>query len=727
MRLRALSVTVTGAILAVAGQQSAVAAPFDELEEVIITVQKRSQTVQDTPAAVTAIGGDMAATRGVSELAAIQNLVPSVRLQKQSASTQIYIRGVGSSLDFPMIEPPNAYNINGVYIPREVSSASIVDVERIEVLPGPQGTLYGRGALGGVINTVVKRPTDEMETKLLIETGNYSSLRTTVTQNMPLSDDLRFRGTLSSIKRDGYMKSNAGSQEDLAAYLSFDYSPSDAFSAYVWGHFEQKDGSPSNLVSKGSNTDRRSQRYATSDPWDDRLLGSLASYATLGPIEEKSKVWSTSLIGAEINWDINDQLSLTYIPSYLDFDWHQNHMITHKNSFFGEEIEQQTHELRFSYDNDAAITALAGLYAYQLETSGQLYIQFGANEPFPGPAGRWSIAYDTRQHELKGIALFGELTYELSDTLRVALGGRVSEDEREANGYQPNFVQQPTEGSQVPISLFSGAPVPTWENEESWNNVDWKVGIEYDIGAESLLYATIQTGFQPGTFDNFPDAVTEESNLLAFTAGTKNQFFDGQLVLNNEFYYYTYDNLLTQAWDAASGANHLRNADVTIFGDQLELAYMPEQTPNTQFKLSMGYLHGRYGEFSVDGLEAYEDSQLQNSPEWTFTFGIIHDFELDSGAYIRADITSRYESGYWANFLHSSGLYQEAYTKTDASLTYHSTNESWTLGLWVRNLENQDVQAIAATGNPVTDPGPGAAYLEPPRTFGLRYTLHLGQ
>ena len=132
------------------------------IDEIIVTVQKRSQVIQDIPAAVTVIDGETLLARGVTTLADLQNLVPSIRLQKESASTEIYIRGVGSTLDVPMIEPPNAYNINGVYVPREVTSASFVDVERVEVLPGPQGTLYGRGAIGGVVNTVTRRPTDQV-------------------------------------------------------------------------------------------------------------------------------------------------------------------------------------------------------------------------------------------------------------------------------------------------------------------------------------------------------------------------------------------------------------------------------------------------------------------------------------------------------------------------------------------------------------------------------------
>ncbi|MDH3266375.1 MAG: TonB-dependent receptor plug domain-containing protein, partial [Gammaproteobacteria bacterium] len=145
---------ITVAIQGYAQGQTELAA-FDEI---VVTSQKRTQLLQDTAAAVSVISGDTLVGRGITTLADAQNLVPSIRLQKESASTEIYIRGVGSTLDLPMIEPPNAYNINGVYVPREVTSASLIDVERMEFLPGPQGTLYGRGAIGGVINTMTRRP-----------------------------------------------------------------------------------------------------------------------------------------------------------------------------------------------------------------------------------------------------------------------------------------------------------------------------------------------------------------------------------------------------------------------------------------------------------------------------------------------------------------------------------------------------------------------------------------
>lgn len=696
--------------------------PFDEI---VVTAQKRSQLLQDIPAAVTAIERETFVVRGITTLADVQNLVPSVRLQKESASTEIYIRGVGSTLDLPMIEPPNAYNINGVYVPREVTSASLVDIDRMEFLPGPQGTLYGRSAIGGVVNTITRRPTDEFETTATVEAGNYSHLRATVTQNVPVSENLSLRGSLSYFERDGYLASGADSADDFAVLLALEATPSDNVNIHLWSHIENREGYSANLLSKGDVDDPRSQAFPNDDPWDDRLEGDLASYATLGPIDAQYRDWDTVLIGAEINWDINERLSLTYVPSYLDFDWRQEYWLTHKDGDFNETIDQQTHEVRLAFDGGGNVTWLGGLYAYQIETTGQLFIQFGPDELFPGsPPGLWLDASDVRDHELRGTALFGEVTYAVSERTRLVAGGRVSRDKRVGSGFQPGIVVGPAVESD-PIALFTGEAPPAWSNSESWDHVDWKLGVEFDAGDESLLYATIQTGFQPGTFDVFPDASTEESELISFTAGAKNRFLNNHLIFNNEAFYYIYDNLLTQAFDAASGTNFLTNADVVIYGLQSDLAYAPASLENTQFTFSLGYLHARYEDFIEDSLDVFNGGQLQNAPDWTTTIGIVHDWPLRSGAYLQANLSSRYESGFWGDFSHSSGLYQASYTRTDLALTFHSGSGKWSLGLWGKNLENSDVQSAAATGNPISDPGPGAPFLEAPRTYGIRFTLNL--
>jgi len=445
----------------------------------------------------------------------------------------------------------------------------------------------------------------------------------------------------------------------------------------------------------------------------------------LGPIDAQYRKWETTLVGAEVNWEINDRMSLTYLPSSLDFDWHQEYWLTHKDGDFNETIDQQTHELRLAYDNGGSVSWLAGLYDYQIETAGQLFIQFGPDELFPtSPPGLWLNAVDVRDHELKGTAVFGEVAWSASDRTRLIAGGRVSSDKRTGSGFQPDIVVGPAI-NEDPVALFTGMAPPAYSNKESWDHVDWKLGVEFDAANQSMLYATIQTGFQPGTFDSFPDTTMEDSELLAFTVGAKNRFLDGQLMLNNEIFYYVYDDLLTQAFDAATGTNRLTNADVVIYGDQLDLLFAPSNLPDTRFSFSLGYLHARYDDFLNDSLDVFNNTEMQNAPDWTATLGIVHDWRFESGAYIQANIASRYESGFWGDFSHSSGIYQSAYTKTDAALTWHCGTGKWSAGLWVKNLEDQDVQSAAATGNPITDPGPGAPFLEAPRTYGLRVTLNL--
>lgn len=705
-----------------AAEHDAEAATDQAMEEILVTAQKRTQALQEIAAAVTVVDGQAIAVRGIATLAQVQNLLPSVRLQAESASTEIYIRGVGSTLDLPMIEPPNAYNINGVYVPREVTSATLVDVERIELLPGPQGTLYGRGAIGGVVNTVTARPGQDPETRALVETGNYAHRRATLTQNVPLGDRAGLRASLSYAGRDGYLKSGADSADDLAGFLSLAFAPGDSVDVHVWTHLESRGGFAANLLSKGEAGNPKSQRYPTGDPWEDRLEGDLAGFATLGPIDAQDRDWETVLVGAQADWQLGESLTLTYIPSYLDFEWRQGYWLTHKDGDFNETIDQRTHELRLASDGGGRLSWLVGAYAYRIETAGQLYIRFGPEELGPeSPPGLWLGTSDVRDHVLEGRALFGEMTWAVSDRARLTLGARLSDDERRAEGYQPAVVVEPAVDEE-PVALFTGEAPPTWSNRASWSHVDWKAGLEVDLASDSLLYATAQTGFQPGTFDVFPDAETAESELLALSLGVRNRFPGGRLTLNNELFHYSYDNLLVQSFDAATGTNRLSNADTTIYGNQLDLAYVPQISPATRLTLSLAWLHARYDDFIIDELDLYNGNQMQNAPDWTATVGVVHEWRLPGDAVLEANLSARYESGFWGDFSHSPGIYQEGYTKTDLAVTWAPAGGRWSLGIWAKNLEDQPVQAAAATGNPVTDPGPGAPFIEAPRTWGLRLT-----
>src|SRR6186713_3039814 len=175
----------------------------DALQEVTITAEKQTLSMQKTAAAVTAIQAEDLLDAGVVDLREAQKLVPSMRFQAEGNNTQVFIRGVGANLDQANVEPNVAFNFAGIYLPREATSAGFFDVEQFEVLPGPQGTLYGRSAIGGTINVGPTRPGFNNEGAVLLEVGNYAAVHGTVTQNLKVTDTLAVRAAVDYNRNDG--------------------------------------------------------------------------------------------------------------------------------------------------------------------------------------------------------------------------------------------------------------------------------------------------------------------------------------------------------------------------------------------------------------------------------------------------------------------------------------------------------------------------------------------
>lgn len=693
------ALALAGAVGPAHAAESADAAGDPTLQDVVVTAQKESQSLARAAAAITVVAGDELRSGGIQDVRDVAPRIPSVRFQEESASTEIYIRGVGSTLDVPMVEPPTVFNINGISIPREVAAISLFDVHQLEVLPGPQGTLYGRGSLGGTVNATLVRPGDDRDGHAVLETGNYNLVHGSYVQDLPALDTLNVRAGVNWLQHSGYERSGAQSADDRAAELAADWRPVEALSIYLWGIYEHKGGTAANLVNKGTAGDPYSQAYLHADPWDDTRPAALAPF---GAIDGKAKSWRTALIGGEVAWNLG-AMQLTYLPSFTDFDWHQGYWIGSKPSDFGESIRQTTHELRLAGGDDSSAKWLAGLYYYRLETSGQLFIQVAP--------GVWYDASDVRDHRLEGTSAFGQVTFAAAEHTRLIAGGRASTDHRTADGFEPGvtFSTDPAAVANTPFA-----------NDARWNHVDWKASAEQDVGAHGLAYATVQTAFQPGTFDSYPNATTRPSNLLAISAGLKDTLLDGNLRLSDEVFEYHYRDLLVQAFDAGTGALRLANAQrVLIRGDQFDASWRIVREVDAQ--LAVGYLHARNERFQIAAGD-FDGLQLQNAPDWTVNVGLTHRLPFGSGAQLTTSVHARYEDAFWGDFLHSPGLRQAAAIRTDLATTWHAASGRYSLGLWCRNLENKAVQAAAATAN---DPGPGNTFLEPPRTFGVTLTVTL--
>ncbi len=160
--------------------------------------------------------------------------MPAVRFQAEGNNTQVFIRGVGANLDFPNVEPNVAFNFAGIYLPREATSAAFFDVAQLEILPGSQGTLYGRSAIGGTINLAPTKPGFDNDGETMLEVGNHSAVHVTVTQNFKAAESVALRAAVDYAYNDGFEVTGADSKNDLSVRLSTIINPIDRLSIYLW-------------------------------------------------------------------------------------------------------------------------------------------------------------------------------------------------------------------------------------------------------------------------------------------------------------------------------------------------------------------------------------------------------------------------------------------------------------------------------------------------------------
>ena len=670
------------------------------LQQVVVTAEKRSESLQKTPAAITAIAGPELVQTGITDLRAVQFAVPAARFQQEGNSTQVFLRGVGANLDFANVEQVVAFNVNGVYVPREGTGAPLYDVEQLEVLPGPQGTLYGRNAMGGTINVTFKRPTNSWETGVLYEAGNYDLQHVTVVQNVPLSSSLAIRAAVDYTYRSGYMETGADSANNLAARIGLRYDPGTDWSLYVWGSGLGKDGYEPGLVNKGF--DPKTGTYSEdaflrTRPWDDLRPNELAVFAPFGQPQREKLHYLNYIAGAQLDVNLGAGVTLTDIPSYTYLDvGPYNYWLGSIEANNWQHYNQATNELRLSGDS-GRFKWLAGIYAYHQLNHGRV-ILFPSS---PTPAN----FSDVLSNLTMGIAEFGEATYSITDRFRLKAGGRFSNDQRRANG----------------ISPADGAD---YTFDRSFHHFDYKVGGEFDVTDSVMTYLTYQTGYEPGTYNEVAATATKDNlvrpaTLSSITAGAKSRFFDNRLQVNDEFFYYRYHDLFTQAFDTSQLFNPIFNAqEVRIPGNQLDILAKP--TANDDVSLSVAYMHARNSKFVTPAGANYDGLSPPYAADWTIGGSVSHDFHFSKG-YLQARIDGHYEGSWYADYVHNLGTHQPGETKWNTSLTYFSEGGSWSAGLWCENISDKAVLAATAAAG---IPGPATAYLEAPRTFGLRITFN---
>ncbi|QIB64916.1 TonB-dependent receptor [Kineobactrum salinum] len=659
-------------------------------EEVVVTAQKKSETLQKVSAAVSVVDNKRLTDLGVTNLVQITNLATGVAVAPIRSRANIYIRGVGQALASPNADANVALNLNGIYLPQSMAGTAFFDVDRVEILPGPQGTLYGRNSTGGVVNVMSRTPGDSFAFDGFLEAGNYSSFQGMAGIDIPVSDTLLSRTAVTHKRHDGYIepRNQLDDQDSTAVRQTLVWTPGVATELTGVLTYTSEGGIGNTLIN------------------DPNLECSIADGAcVLFDAEEEGYKYDVDVYQGSLTLrhDFSDSLTLIYIGGYSYLDQDSN-----SGLFSGppavqllnpETSEGQSHEARLNVTADR-VEGLFGIYYFDEDI-------YSAFDVAPVPVVRFFNVLDAAAH---GFAVYGQGTYALTDAFRVTGGVRYSENVKSVDGSNSTF--SATTGDLLVVNAYEG--------RLDEDRVDWKGGVEFDVATDSMLYANISSGFTPGGFSTGPQVLGEPAakpfepvTLVAYVAGVKNRLADGALTLNLEGFYYDYENYQISARDQTTAQNLVYNAEKsTVHGIQLDSRFKPG--PNDNLGVSVTYLHAVADILDTPG-GSFDGVRLPFSPRWTVNLDYQHAFDLDSGAQIRASLNFKYTSSRWTVYTQDTpGYYQKANTHTVLNLGYFAPADRWSIQLYVRNLEDNVVKTSCANAVP----GPAGCYFEPPRTFG---------
>jgi iron complex outermembrane receptor protein len=693
------------------------------VEEVLVTAQRRAETVQSVPLAVSAATGESLARQGVKNIVDLSGQAPSLQISNGAGgNAQVFMRGVGSTNTTVVGDPAVAVHVDGIYVSRSNAiSGLFYDLDRVEVVRGPQGTLYGRNATAGAINVITNAPKHDYEGAMDVEVGNYAALTTTGMVNVPLGEALAVRAAFQTSRHDGYLKAvNKGpgtggndrnDQDDSSVRLSALYQPNERLKVLVRGDYMHRGGAGFADVAFP---------LETGDPY--------STYAKVNVSQDNT----FKNVTLEASYDF-DWATLTYLGGHREMEVNtvgenlasDNHRPTYQT----QDNWSETQELRLGADS-GKLKWVTGLYTFK-EKSATDTRALQANGNY--------LAFLQPYIFSRSVAAFGQATYSVTDKLRLTAGARYTHDHKGRNGN--TYLLKPDFST---LSL-----VVRNLSDETWNATNWKLGLDYDLSAASMLYAQASTGYKAGGyFDGLPPNAYEPEHITAYEIGSKNRFLDRRLRLNLAGFYNEYRDLQVSAVENIAGQNALvtRNAGkAVIYGVEVESDF--RFTRADVVDLNLSWLHARYetfvlplgdpfvnyaGNASVERCYAANYAQpspragdfagchMARTPTWSLTAGYAHTFELANGANLTGRVQSHYESGKELEFHGFASNRQKAFTKTDLSLTYASEGGDWSLMAYVRNLEDEAVRtnsnANATTGVSTN----GTAFYAPPRLYGLR-------
>jgi iron complex outermembrane receptor protein len=649
------------------------ASQVDSTTEVVVTAERRRSTAQKTPLSIVAIGAAELEKRGITNPQDLAAVVPGLRVANGTINLNLSMRGVGTSNSGPIGLSGIAAYVDGVYINRPIQGGMIFDLNRVEALAGPQGTLYGRGATGGAVNFVHNRPTDWLEAAAKFSFSNYNAARSELMLNVPINSWLSARASYLNQKRDGFFSNGYQDQNEYASNIQLLATPTDKLSVLF-----------SFLEDHSDETGAGQIKYPYSgDPFTKNT-------SALGRIDQHREHY---LLQADYDFDA---VTLTYVGALTSAPIRQVNWVN-KGSTTSIEVEDHWNqqELRLTSKGDSKLRWTAGLF--YLDTDLQYHSKniVTLGEQF------------TPVVRTKSIAVYGQATYSVTDTFRTTLGLRYSKDDTKLRG----SLFQPPATNVGPFSTSTSSKA-----------TNWKLGLEWDLAPQSLIYANVGDGYRPGGLNQTPPPSSYEPETVKhYEFGSKNRYNDGKIQFNMAAFYDDYANYFQGGVSPIPGFPSVRSFQVvnagaaTIKGISFDFGALI--TPNDKFTASWNLLNTKFDRFTVASVN-YAGDPLPYSPKTTLTLGYEHTWHLSDGAQIEARLDNFYSSAYTLEFNHLAGLEQKAFNRTDARLAYRPDNGRWGVSVYAKNLQDERVLNY---GSPLGT----TVYqsFDAPKTYGISFDV----
>lgn len=726
------------------------------LEETIVTATKRAVSIQDVPVTMSAVGAELIKDAGIIGIEDLQHNLPAlgVAANINPFSAAVRLRGIGSQGNEPSIEPSVGFFVDGVYQARSgLGMSDITDVERIEVLYGPQSTLYGKNTNAGLINVITKSPSEEFSGGIDIDVGDYNLRDIRVGLSGPITDTVAYRVNGRVHQRDGYMDDlnpvgGGGSEslnnvDDMVFRGQLLLSPTDDLEIRLSASYVDRDqdccsaeldpgpahlGLAAALGTTLASTDPRDRKVAIDYPYTFKQESSSAS--------------------ATVKYDFNN-LTLTSITAYDKYDWQHQQDTDHSEFDFWRVEDQQegdsfSQELRLASDGGGDLDWLGGLYFYDATMkrgNGELpgYVTFGeiAGLVLPGslPPPLTAAAGDTGIYdavwEQRSIAAFGQVTYHLTDKLNLLGGLRYTSEEKKAD---LKLISQ----TASPLSVMALAILPPLDEklDRTDDSVSWMLGMQYHVSDDVMTFLTVSTGTKAGGFNGAAgprqgdEREYDEEETINYELGLKARFPDAGISFNAALFYTEVTDFQNLSFDATTGAFYVDNAGEQISqGLDVDVAWQANDW--LQLTAAMEYLDATYEDFTngpcyfgredVDPTTGTCDVSGEDLP-WApdISSNVAANVNVPMGSF---DFYGRMEYVYSGDHIAADDLdpkAEQSYELFNARMGFRA--DQWDVSLWGKNLADETF-ITQQVGIPLFS-GSYMTWLNPPRTYGLSLNYH---